>query len=368
MYVKNVIDFLESWVPSGAALADDNPGLQLGNPDSKVTNILVTLEITDRVIDEAIENQVNLILTHHPLIFKPLSRIDASSWLGRKIAQLMKHDVAVYAAHTNLDAADSGVSITLAKLLGVENPRFLTSPGGKWMKKVAVFVPRENLDTVREAMAATGAGNIGEYSHCSFNIQGKGTFIGSETASPVVGKKGNLETVEEVRLEMVVPEWKTTQVISAMREAHPYEEVAYDLYNLDNQDVNFGFGAIGSLNKPLLLKDFLKDVKQKLGVNALCLMEGPVQKVSRVAVCGGSGGILVDEACRQGADVYITGEMKYHTYLEYEGRLTVIVAGHYATERAVLPVWVERIDKWLADSPISVIETKILTNPVKYII
>ena len=368
MRIKDVTDFLNSWIPPGAALQDDNPGLQVGDLNASVKNILVTLEVTDRVIEEAVENQVNLILTHHPLIFKPLSNLDVNSWVGRKIAALIKNDIAVYAAHTNLDGARDGVSIELARILGVENPTFLKSAESKWLKKLAVFVPSSHLDAVRDAMARAGAGVIGDYTHCSFNIPGTGTFWGSESTSPAVGEKGALQNVEEIRLEMVLPEWNLGAVLQAMIAAHPYEEVAYDVYPLENSDVNFGFGAIGDLTKPLSLKDLVGIVKVKLGVKTLSVMEGPAEKVTRLAVCGGSGGALVEEAWRQGAEAFVTGEMKYHTYLEYEDRLTVIVAGHYATERVILPIWTDRIKRWLGDSPISVIETKMLTNPVKYII
>ncbi len=368
MFVKDVIGYIECWSPPEAAMKSDSTGLQLGDPGIRVTNILVALEVTDRIIDEAIENQVNLILSHHPLIYNPLERLDTTSWLGRKIARLIKHDIAVYSAHTNLDAANPGVSIELARILGVQEPRFLTTPENRWMKKIAVFVPASHLDAVRDSMTAAGAGNIGDYSNCSFNIAGTGTFLGGEAASPSVGKKGNLETVDEIRLEMILPEWKVKAVVNAMRAAHPYEETACDIYNLDNYDVNFGFGAIGEFPEPIPLHDFIETVKEKLGVKALSVMEGPATQVSRLAVCGGSGGELAGEAWRQGAEVFIAGEIKYHSFLEFEDRMTVIAAGHYATERVILPVWTQKIQDWIGDSKISVIETKLLTNPVKYII
>lgn len=368
MRIRDVIDYLHSWIPPGAALADDNPGLQVGDADAVLKNILITLEVTDRVIEEAVENQANLILSHHPLIFKPFSKLDVNTWLGRKITQLIKHDIAVYAAHTNLDAAKEGVSIALARKLGIENPTFLSPPQGRWMRKIVVFVPASHLEAVRSAMAGAGAGLIGEYTHCSFGISGTGTFFGGESTTPVVGEKGSLQSVEEVRLEMILPSWNKEAVLTALKAVHPYEEVAYDVYPLENRDVNFGFGAIGDLAKPVSLMDLIGIVREKLGVKTLGVMEGPAEKVRRLAVCGGSGGQLVEDAWQQGAEAFITGEVKYHTFLEYEDRLTVIVAGHYATESVILPVWAEKIGQWLAGSPISVIETKMLTNPVKYLV
>ncbi|MCX6639722.1 MAG: Nif3-like dinuclear metal center hexameric protein [bacterium] len=368
MRIKHLIEFLESWAPPGAALSVDNPGLQIGDPCAPLTNILISLEITDRVIEEAIENQVNLILTHHPFLYKPLKSIDLNSDIGRKIVKLIKNNIAVYSAHTNLDAAPDGVSITLAKLLGVENPTFLTPPESKWQRKIVVFVPASHLEAVRTAMASACAGIIGDYTHCSFGSPGIGTFWGNENTSPVVGSKGVLEQVEEIKLEMLFPAWKLPGVLAAMKAAHPYEEVAYDVYSLDNFDVNFGFGAIGNLPEPIPLPDLYAQIRERLGIKALGIVEGPAETVTRLAVCSGSGGSLATEALKQGAEVFITGEMKYSNLLEYEDRLTIIVAGHYATERVILPVWTEKIQNWLKKEPVSVIETKVLTNPLKYLI
>jgi dinuclear metal center YbgI/SA1388 family protein len=366
--IRDVIEFVDSWTPPGAALQDDNPGLQVGSSNSKLKNILVTLDVTDRIIEEAIENQANLILSHHPLLNKPLKCVDVNSWAGRKVAKLIKHDITVYSAHTNLDGCRDGVSIELARVLGVKNAEFLKAPDQHWLKKIAVFVPETHIDAVREAMSEAGAGVVGDYTHCSFNISGTGTFLGGDSTSPAVGEKGALEMVDEIRLEMLAPDWSISSVISALRASHPYEEAAYDIYNLDNEDVNFGFGAIGNLDKPVPLHELVESIKQNLGLKALCVMEGPAQKVTRLAVCGGSGGALVEDACRQNADVFITGEMKYHAYLEYEDRLTVIVVGHYASERVILPVWTEKLRNWLGDNAVTVIETKMITNPVKYLI
>lgn len=365
--IADVITFVEGWAPRGAAMSHDNPGLQVGDPGTPLKNILVALEVTDRVIEEAIENEANLILAHHPLIFKPVHRVDASDGLGRQLARLIKNDIAVYSAHTNLDVAPEGVSITLARLLGVEKPRFLAPPDRPWMKKLAVFVPETHLDTMREAMAKAGAGTIGNYTDCSFNLTGTGTFLGREASTPAVGIKGRLERVQEIKLEMILPAWNLEAVVRAMKAAHPYEEVAFDVYPLENADVNFGFGAIGDLPQPLPVPELLKLIKDKLGVASLGFMEGPAEQVTRLAVCGGSAGELVEAAWKQGAQAYLTGEIKYHTLLEYEDRLTVVVAGHYATEAVILPVWIKRLEAWLKDEPVSVIETKMITNPMKYL-
>lgn len=365
MQIGQIIEFLESWVPPGSALAKDNPGLQVGDPDASLTNVLVTLDVTDAVIDEAIESAANLILSHHPLIFKPLLRLNAQDILGRQIVRLLQHGISVYSAHTNLDASRDGVSMVLAKLLGVEKPRFLVPPYERWMKKIAVFVPPERADA-RDAMAQAGAGVIGKYSHCSFSIPGSGTFLGGKASSPTVGVKGKLEAVSEIRLEMILPGWNLDAVVHAMKAVHPYEEVAYDVYPLDNLDVNFGFGAIGELPIPIDPDAFIERVRHKLNVEAVGVVQGPAKTISRLAVCGGSGGDLAEAAWKQKADAYVTGEAKYHTFLDCRDRLTVIVAGHYATERVIVPVWAERLKRWLGSEPIAVLESKVNTNPLTY--
>ncbi len=365
--IAEVILYLESWVPPTSALAGDPTGLQVGDPSANLKNILVALEVTDRVIEEAIENEANLILSHHPLVHQPLQRLDASTYLGRKIERLIKNGITVYCAHTNLDASREGVSVVLAKALGVAKPNFLIGPDRSWLRKLVVFVPKAHVDMLREALAQAGAGNIGNYSHCSFNLTGTGTFWGTEAASPAVGEKGRLERVEEVRLEMILPIWRTEAVVAALRAAHPYEEIAYDVYPLENADTNYGFGAIGSLEHPVSLAELITRIREKLGVKTVGVVEGPAERISRVAVCGGSGGDLIEAAWKQGAQAFVTGEMKYRKYLEFEDRITLLTVGHYASEAVILPVWVKHLEDWLGKESVSVIETKMLTNPLKYI-
>jgi dinuclear metal center YbgI/SA1388 family protein len=367
LLIRDLIRQIESWYPRGSAMPQDNPGLQVGDPRLPLKNVLVTLDVTDEVIEEALNTDANLILSHHPLVFKPIQHIGASGWLGKKIARLLKHEVAVFSAHTNLDASRQGVSMVLARLLGVAQPRFLEPATGNWLKKLAVFVPLEHVDAVREAMAQAGAGMIGDYSHCSFNLSGLGTYWGNEAADPAVGQKGRLETVQEIRLEMMLPSWKLEPVVSAMKAAHPYEEVAFDLYPLENEDINYGFGAIGDLEKPLPVADFIRQTRQVLEVDAVGHCAGPKKEISRLAVCGGSGGDLIQTAAVQGADVFLTGEMKYHSLLEYRNQLTIILAGHYATEVVIVPLWAQRLREWLSSQPLQVFESQALRNPMTYL-
>jgi dinuclear metal center YbgI/SA1388 family protein len=365
LLIRDLIHQIESWYPRGSAMPQDNPGLQVGDPSSPLKNVLVALDVTDEVIEEALDTDANLILSHHPMVFKPIQRIDASGWLGKKIARLLKHEVAVFSAHTNLDASRQGVSMVLAKLLGVAQPRFLAPATGNWLKKIAVFVPPENVDAVRAAMAQAGAGAIGDY--CSFNLSGFGTFWGNEAAAPVLGQKERFETVPEIRLEMILPSWKLEPVVRAMKAVHPYEEVAFDLYPLENEDVNFGFGAIGDLEKPLPVADFVRWTRLALEVDAVGYCAGPKKIISRLAVCGGSGGDLIKAAADQGAEAFLTGEMKYHTLLEYRDQLTIILAGHYATEVVIVPLWAQRLRAWLTSEQAQVYESKALRNPMTYL-
>jgi len=365
--IAELIGIIEDWTPLGSALEKDNPGLQVGDTNTPLKNILLSLDITEAVLDEAIQKEANFILSHHPLIFDPLRRVDEATTTGKLIGKALRHSLSIYSAHTNLDASRDGVSMELARVLGIQQPRFLIEPYGRWLKKLAVFVPPEHVDAVRAAMAEAGAGRIGEYSHCSFSIPGSGTFLGSDAAAPAVGQKGRLESVSEIRLEMIVPQWRLNAVIRAMTATHPYEAVAYDVYPLENKDVNYGFGAVGDLDEPLTIKNLSRRICERLGVEAVGVVEGPDQPIRKLAVCGGSGGELAEAAWKSGAQAYITGELKYHTMLEYKDRLRLIVAGHYATECLILPRWAERLRERLKGEPIQVRETDRHANPLKYI-
>ncbi len=362
-----LIEFVESWAPLGSALEKDNPGLQVGDAGATLKNILLTLDVTEAVLDEAIEKGANLILSHHPLIFESLRKIDIETPIGKLISKALRHEITIYSAHTNLDASRDGVSMELARVLGIQQPRFLIEPYGRWLRKLAVFVPPEHVDAVRSAMAEAGAGRIGEYSHCSFNLTGMGTFLGNEASDPAVGKKGRLESVSEVRLEMILPHWRLDPVIRAMKAAHPYEEVAYDVYPLENRDVNYGFGAVGDLDEPMTAAQLARRICERLEVEAVGFVQGPDDPIRRLTVCGGSGGELAEAAWKSGAQAFVTGELKYHTLLEFGDRLSLVVAGHYATEQPILPRWAERLRERLKGEAVQVMQSDRPTNPLKYI-
>jgi len=367
MRVKGVQEIIETWAPRETAWEGDNVGLQVGSENQLVQRILIALEITPRVLSEAKRKRVDLIITHHPLLFHPLPSVTDATDSGRLIRELVRSGIAVYSAHTNLDSARDGVSFVLAERLGLTNIDFLQR-SSLGMKKVVVFVPPEHVETVAEAMSAGGAGIIGEYDKCSFRISGTGTFQPRAGASPFVGTVGRFEKVLEVRLEMLVPSWRLEEVIRKMLEAHPYEEVAYDVYPVENQLGDSGSGAIGSLKSAMSLRRFLSRTKAALGVRSLRFSGDLLAEVKRVAVCGGAGGSLLAAAIREKADVFVTGDVKYHTFQNARGKTAIVDAGHYETERPVLEAVADRLRKAAKEEgeKVEVMLTSVDTNPIFY--
>lgn len=332
---RDIIAVLEDFAPPWLAEKWDNPGLLVGNPAQEVSNVLIALDVTPSVVDEAVSMGAELIVAHHPLIFQPLSVLRTDDSLGCLLAQLIRHDIAVFAAHTNLDAVAGGVSDVLAARLDLRDVTVL-SPVGERLVKIVVFVPEGYVEQVRAAMTEAGAGHIGRYSHCTFGAMGTGTFKPLAGTNPFIGREGELTYTAECRLETIVPEQLLPRVVTAMRRVHPYEEVAYDLYPLLNRVENTGLGRLGRLPSPVSLADFARQVARTLAVPAV-KVAGDKPSISLVAVCGGSGGDLVARAAAVGADVLVTGDVKYHAAQEAIARgLAVIDAGHFATEQPVL--------------------------------
>ena len=335
--IRDVADVLEAWAPRGSAQSYDNVGLQVGDAGKSISRGLIALDLTPQVIEEAKDRAADLIITHHPVIFNPLSRVVETDSFEALPYRLIRSGIAHYAIHTNADAAPDGVSFALAEKLGLTKIRFLDRFTGV-LRKVVVFVPAEHADQVREAMADAGAGWIGEYTACGFGSEGTGYFKPGEGANPFIGDAGGgTERVEEVRLEMEVPEWSMREVVSAMIEAHPYEEVAYDVYEVKQQHSRSGFGAVGELAQPVDLRDFLKNLCAALECDAPRYVGDLGRTVERVAVCGGSGSSLISAARRAGADVYVTADVTYHKFFDVldgrgEPRMALVDAGHYETE------------------------------------
>ncbi|PLR76983.1 Nif3-like dinuclear metal center hexameric protein [Bacillus sp. V3-13] len=307
-----VIQMFETFSPKSLAMEGDKVGLQIGRLNKPVENVMIALDVLEEVVDEAIEKNVQLIIAHHPLIFRPLQKIATDTYQGAVIEKLIKHEIAVYAAHTNLDVAIGGVNDMLAEALGLENTELLFPTYENKLKKLVVFVPEENAADVREALGTAGAGAIGAYSHCSYSSSGTGRFLPGAGTNPHIGRHGTLEAVPEARIETVYPETIEKKVLGAMLKAHPYEEVAYDIYPLENKGELLGLGRVGYIEETTL-EEFARHVKTVLDVPAVRVAGNLNTKVKKIAVLGGDGNKYINHAKFKGADVYVTGDMYYHT-------------------------------------------------------
>jgi len=365
MRVRDVAAILEEWAPPEIAWEGDNVGLQVGRGDDPVRGILVSLDVTDDVIREARQCRASLIVSHHPLVFRPLRAVATDTPLGQRIAGLLRYRIALYAAHTNLDFALAGTSFALAERLGLSGARFLRAPY-RVQKKIVTFVPQADVDRVAGAMAKAGAGVIGNYEACSFRIAGEGTFRGNAASNPAVGRREALERVQEMRLEMAVPGPRVSAVVAAMRASHPYEEVAFDVYPVDGPSREYGTGVVGELDRPLKLRSFLGRVRRSLGIPHLRYTGNPDRAVRRVAVCGGSGAELLPAAIAAGADAFVTADVKYHAFHDSAGAIALIDAGHYETEVPVVHSLARRLAARLRGTGILVSSTRVTTNPVRW--
>jgi dinuclear metal center YbgI/SA1388 family protein len=367
MLCKKIIQYIEDWAPVGIAWDKDNVGLQVGDPDLEISNILLALELTDGVLNDAISKNCNLIITHHPFIFNPIKNLNFYNDPSAKlINKLIKNNITLYSAHTNLDFTKNGVSFHLAKVLGLNEISFLHNLKENQVK-LAVFLPADNVEEVANAMFEAGGGIIGEYQNCSFRTNGRGTFKGSEETNPSIGKKNIYEKVDEIRFELLVNKWSLNKVLTAMIEAHPYEEPAYDIYTLQNKNVNYGIGAIGKLSESLKTDDFLLTVAKKLKGKNLRYTAGKSKIIQKVAVCGGSGSDLLAEAVKAGADAFITADVKYHTFHDAQNKILLVDAGHYETEIHILDEVKERIKKLITNKSIKIYKYRGSTNPVHYL-
>jgi dinuclear metal center YbgI/SA1388 family protein len=347
--VKDITAVMERWAPRDLAWEKDNVGLQVGSPEARVRRVLVGLDPTESLVHEAARKRADLIITHHPLLFTPLRNLNTSTAQGRILAALIRSGRTLYSAHTNLDFAPGGTSFALGEVLGLRDMRFLAQQSRTY-RKVVTFVPADAADAVAGAMAAAGGGTIGNYDACSFRTQGTGTFRGNARSSPRVGKRGRIEQVEEIRLEMLVDQRNLPAVLDAMRQTHPYEEVAYDVYPLENIHPGTGMGAIGVLRTPLSSAAFLRRVRTALHAGSLRYTHGRPARIRTVAVCGGAGRGLLQEAIASGADAFITADVHYHDYQDAAGHIVLIDAGHYETEIPVVNAIVRYLRNALAQS------------------
>jgi dinuclear metal center YbgI/SA1388 family protein len=337
MQISELINFIESWAPKQISWNQDNVGLQIGSMDDTIKSILLTLDVTEPALQMAIKNSSNLIISHHPLIFTPIKNLNFSLKRDQLIKNLINNNIILYSAHTNLDFVKEGVSFALAQKLGLKNIGFMENTS-QTQYKFVTFVPETHIDAVLKSLSNAGAGIIGEYSQCSFLIDGKGTFQGSDISKPFLGQKGQLEKVHEIRLEMVFEKWKLNSIITALFASHPYEEPAYDIYPLENKNVNFGYGAFGNLSKKLETKEFVKLVKSTLDLPSVKWTNGKSKYIQKVGVCGGGGSDLIKTAISKNCEAFVTSDIKYHTFLDYADDITLIEVDHYYSEAVILEV------------------------------
>lgn len=309
---QEIIAKFESFSPKSYAMEGDKIGLQIGTLSKPVKKVMVALDVLESVVDEAIEKDVDLIIAHHPIIFRPLKSIKTDEPSGRLVEKLLKNNITVYAAHTNLDVATGGVNDLMAEALGLKNTKVLVPTYEDQLKKLVVFVPKDHVDMVREALGRSGAGHIGNYSHCSFSSEGTGMFLPLEGTTPFIGNQGKVESVQEVKLESIFPQSIERKVISSLIKAHPYEEPAYDIFPLENKGEILGLGRIGELEETMSLKQFALHVKNAFGVKGLRVVGDMNDVVKKVALLGGDGNKYMSSAKFKGADVYVTGDMYYH--------------------------------------------------------
>ena len=332
--IAAAIEFLEQLAPPGLAADWDNVGLLLGDRATEVQRLMTCLTVTPDSAAEAIEAGAQLIVTHHPILFRPVKRLTSTTPEGRMILALVRAGVAVYSPHTAFDNAGSGINEILASRLELRDMAPLRRRTGPRQYKLVVFVPDTDLERVSDALFAAGAGHIGQYSQCSFRLAGTGTFFGSEATRPTVGQKGRREEVSEWRLEAVCPEASVEQAVAALRRSHSYEEPAYDVYPLQPKPSSHGEGRIGRLPRPTRLGELGKVTKTLLNSNGLQLVGDPEEPVEKVAIVCGAGGEFLPDAVRAQADVFITGELRFHDYLAAQANeLALLLPGHYASER-----------------------------------
>lgn len=329
--LKKIIAALEEWAPSAYQESYDNAGLLTGSPDWAVKAVLITLDVTEEVVHEAVEKGANLIVAHHPIIFKGLKKLNGTNYVERTVIAAIKNDIAIYAIHTNLDNVATGVNYKIASILGLERVSVLAPKQGL-LSKLSFFVPRENTQTVLEAMYQAGAGKIGDYSDCSFRVAGTGTFVPGAGAHPHIGAQNRKEEVQEDRVELMFPAFLENRVIAALKNAHPYEEVAYYVQALANENQEVGSGAIGLLAHEMTARSFLDFLKERLNIRVIRHTTAPGRMIQKVAVCGGSGSFMLKPARRAGADVLVTADFKYHEFFDAEGQIMVCDVGHYESE------------------------------------
>ncbi len=362
--ISDITDFLEQSAPISLQEEYDNAGLLTGNKNQELKGVLISLDATEDVIDEALRLGFNLVISHHPIIFRGLKKITGSNYVERVIIKAIKNDIALYAIHTNLDNVKNGVNKKIADRLGLSDARIL-NPKTSGLLKLVTFVPKENVLDVLNAMHDTGAGVIGDYDHCSFRMKGTGRFKPNENANPHIGERNEIEEVDEERIELIYPEHLGPKVLVALKASHPYEEVAYYIHKLANKVEDVGSGMIGHFETPMNMKDFLLLLKEKFNLEQVKYTPLQGRKIKKVAVCGGAGSFLIKAAKNAGADAFVSADIKYHEYFDAEGKILIADIGHYESEVFTKELIFELLKKKFSNIALQLSE--VITNPIKYI-
>ena len=361
--IKELINYLEQIAPPSYQESYDNAGLITGDAEAELSAVLISLDCTEEIIEEAKQKRANLVIAHHPIIFRPLKRITGQDYVQRTVIQAIKNDIAIYAIHTNLDNISQGVNEMICRKLELKNPKILL-PKKDNLAKLVTFIPQENTLQVLEAIHRMGAGQIGEYNQCSFRVTGTGAFKPSEKANPHIGTSDLLENVTEDRVEVIFPRHLKNQVLNALKKAHPYEEVAYYHQEVQNTDPQTGAGMIGNLEKELDEQDFIDHLKDKMGLTCIRHTRFLGAKVKRVAVCGGAGSFLLSHAIQHQAQAFVSADFKYHEFFDAENKIVIADIGHYESEVFTKELIRGLLNKKFPNIALDLSERN--TNPVNY--
>ncbi|RKE98280.1 Nif3-like dinuclear metal center hexameric protein [Ichthyenterobacterium magnum] len=363
MIVKDVINYLEELAPLNYAEDFDNVGLLVGDKSTKITGILVTLDTLEAVVDEAIKNNCNLIVSFHPIIFKGLKKLNGKTYVERVVIKAIQNNIAIYAMHTALDNALQGVNDIICNTLGLTNKKILLPQKGT-IKKLTTYVPKNNAQQLRAALFKSGAGEIGNYANCSFNTDGLGTYMGNSNSNPTLGERDKLHTEEETQISVTFKKHLETKVLNTLFENHPYEEVAFEVTTLDNYNQTIGMGMIGELEKEVKAEDFLNFVKNKMKSSSIRHSKLINKPIKKVAVLGGSGSFAIQAAKAANADVFITSDLKYHDFFMAEDTIILADIGHYESEQYTKTFLADYLSKKITNFAVVLSMTN--TNPVKY--
>jgi len=364
MTIKDITNHLEELAPLHYAEDFDNVGLLVGSYTTKVTGLLVTIDTLENVVDEAIEKKCNLIVSFHPIIFSGLKKLNGTTYVERVVMKAIQHNIAIYAIHTALDNSFKGVSAKMAEILGLINTEILLPKQG-FIKKLTTYAATGDADKVRTALFKAGAGTIGNYDNCSFNIDGEGTYKGNENANPTLGKKGKLHHEKETFISVIFETHLQQKILKALFKSHPYEEVAYDIVTTDNTHQHIGMGIIGELANATTEENFLSFVKEKFNLQCIRHSELLDKPIKKIALLGGSGSFAIDAAKRSGADIYISSDFKYHEFYKAENQIVLADIGHYESEQFTKNQIVDYLKNKFRNFAIVLSEKN--TNPINYL-